>query len=421
MVKRKPPAQAEANPMARIRIKEHVIMRAGDLLPNPLNWRIHPPAQEEALRSVFAEVGVVSESLAVRTRRGVMLLDGHLRAGLNPDQDLPVAILDLNPSEQRKILGTFDVITTMAERDDPKFREVLSGMASDARTDDFRRTLVQFEAALGDNGTTSKKRGRRYDPNEVPPPPETPITQPGDLWLLGEHRILCGDTTQDTDVARLMDGKLAQMVWTDPPYAIYGSSTGIGSDIADDKMVRPFFLDILRVARDNIDVFGHVYIACDWRSWPSWWEMAKRAELAPKNLIVWDKGGSGLGSSYANTYELVGFFAKLPKQHVMTGGQTGQRQVHASNVIRMNKVPGGQREHNAQKPVELVVDQIGNSSDPGDLIVDWFAGSGTTLIAAETTGRRCNLMEIDPRYVETCVKRWEGFTGKKAERIAHVP
>ena len=110
--------------------------------------------------------------------------------------------------------------------------------------------------------------------------------------------------------------------------------------------------------------------------------MAKRAELAPKNLIVWDKGGSGLGSSYANTYELVGFFARLPKQTVMTSGfKTGQRQVHSSNVMRFDKVPGGQREHNAQKPVQLVTAQIELSSDPGQLVIDWFAGSGTTLIA----------------------------------------
>jgi DNA modification methylase len=234
---------------------------------------------------------------------------------------------------------------------------------------------------------------------------------------------LCGDTTQADDVAHLMGAETADMVWTDPPYAIYGSSTGIGSDIADDKMVRPFFMEILRVSRDAIKVMGHVYVACDWRSWPSWWEMAKRVEgLTPKNLIVWDKGGSGLGSSYANTYELVGFFSRLPKQTVMTSGfKTGQRQVHASNVVRFDKVPGGQRDHNDQKPVGLVAGQIELSSDPGEIVVDWFAGSGTTIVAAEQTGRRCFAMEIEPRYVDVCVKRWEAFTGKKATRAEAEP
>ena len=368
-----------ANGKARIRIKEHVTMRAGDLLPNPLNWRLHPPPQVEALRAAFAEVGIVSEVLAVRTRRGVMLIDGHARADLDPDQDMPVAILDLSPSEQRRVLGSYDVIGAMADRDDAKFREVVSGAAAEATTEDFRRVLVSFQATEPGG---PKRRRRALDPDEVPALPETPTTKPGDLWIMGPHRILCGDTTQAADVERLMGGEVADMVWTDPPYAIYGSSSGIGSDIADDKMVRPFFLEVLRASRDNVAMFGHIYIACDWRSWPSWWEMAKRAELAPKNLIVWDKGGSGLGSSYANTYELVGFFARLPKQTVMTSGfKTGQRQVHSSNVMRFDKVPGGQREHNAQKPVQLVTAQIELSSDPGQLVIDWFAGSGTTLIA----------------------------------------
>lgn len=422
MAKPKPPKAIKPKPApdgkARIRISEHVVMRAGDLLPNPLNWRMHPPAQVEAIRAGFAEIGVVSESLAVRTRRGVMLLDGHMRANLDPDQPLPVAILDLTPAEQRKLLGSYDVIGAMAERDDGKYRDLVGNLASEARTEDFRRVIVSFQAAMPGGDKPKGRRRRQTDPDDVPPVPEIPKSHPGDLWIMGEHRLLCGDTTEADDLAHLMDGQLAQMVWTDPPYAIYGSSTGIGSDIADDKMVRPFFLDILRASRDFVDVFGHIYIACDWRSWPSWWEMAKRAELAPKNLIVWDKGGSGLGSSYANTYELVGFFAKLPKQTVMTSGfKTGQRQVHASNVIRMNKVPGGQRDHNAQKPVELVAEQIGLSSDAGAIVVDWFAGSGTTIIAAETTGRRCFAMEIEPRYVDVCVKRWEAFTGKKAEHV----
>jgi DNA modification methylase len=414
---RRPKAKPKPAPegKARIRISEHVVMRAGDLLPNVDNWRIHPPAQVDALRAVFAEVGVVSEVLGVRTRRGVMLLDGHLRADLDADQELPVAILDLTPAEQRKVLGTYDVIGAMAERDDPKFAAILRD--AEARTEEFRQVLVAFTARLSDEPPSGRRR-RKVDPNDVPDTPTVARAKSGELWLLGDHRLLCGDTTQADDVAHLMGAETADMVWTDPPYAIYGSSTGIGSDIADDKMVRPFFMEILRVSRDAIKVMGHVYVACDWRSWPSWWEMAKRVEgLTPKNLIVWDKGGSGLGSSYANTYELVGFFSRLPKQTVMTSGfKTGQRQVHASNVVRFDKVPGGQRDHNAQKPVGLVAGQIELSSDPGEIVVDWFAGSGTTIVAAEQTGRRCFAMEIEPKYVDVCVKRWEAFTGRKATR-----
>src|SRR5207237_245118 len=99
---------------------------------------------------------------------------------------------------------------------------------------------------------------------------------------------------------RVLEGKRAAMVFTDPPYAIYGSSSGLGADVTDDKIVRPFFRDVLAMAQRATSLFAHVYVCCDWRSWPSWWEVAKLTGLAPKNLVVWDKGGGGLGNNFAN-------------------------------------------------------------------------------------------------------------------------
>jgi len=398
--------------MAKIRIKEHITVRAGDLLPNPDNWRVHPPGQVEALRSVIGEVGHVAESLVVKTRRGLMLVDGHLRASLDPDEQIPVAVLDLTPAEQRKVLATFDVIGEMADTDDEKFRAILE--RAEATTEDFRKTLVQFEANI--DGGTPKARGRK-EPDDIPEDVEK-RTAPGDLWKCGEHRILCGDTTDAEDTKRLMGRKRGDLVITDPPYAIYGSSSGIGSDMSDDKMVRPFFLSILDACAAHVSEFSHIYVFCDWRSWPSWWEMAKRTKpkLTPKNLLVWDKGGAGLGSSYANTYELVGFLALLPKETVMTSNaRRGQRTVNKSNILRYNRVPSADREHNAAKPVELIGDLIGNSSDAGDLVIDWFCGSGSTLIACEQTGRVCYSMEIDPGYCDVAVRRWAAFTGQEPE------
>jgi len=126
-----------------------------------------------------------------------------------------------------------------------------------------------------------------------------------------------------------------------------------------------------------------------------------------------------MGSSYANSYELVGFFARLPEQKVMISNPTSgnQRQVHKPNVWRGPKVPGGQRDHNAQKPVALMEFLITNSSDAGAVVLEPFAGSGTTIIAAEQLGRRCYAMEIDPRYVAVAIERWEKFTGKEAEQV----
>ncbi len=254
------------------------------------------------------------------------------------------------------------------------------------------------------------------DPDQVPELAAEAVAQLGDLWLLGDHRLQCGDSTQPDEVKRLMNGKKADLFMTDPPYAIYGSATGLSSDIADDRMVRPFFLEILRAAAGNATMWAHIYICCDWRSWPSWWEMAKRAKLAPKNLIVWDKELPGLGSMYGNAYELVAFFALLPpKKPVMTSSApTGQRQVHKPNVWRGPYVRD--RDHNAQKPVDLFKFLIENSTDAGDLVLDLFCGAGTAIIAAEEVGRHCYAMDIDPSWIDVTVRRWEEITGRKARK-----
>ena len=242
----------------------------------------------------------------------------------------------------------------------------------------------------------------------LPERPKDPITKPGDLWKLGPHRVLCGDSTRADDVARLMDGKRARVVFTDPPYAIYGSSSGLSSSVTDDKIVRPFFRDVLAAAQGATDLFAHVYVCCDWRSWPSWWEASKLTRLAPKNLIVWDKGGAGLGNNWANTYELVGFLVNMPEQRTMESKRvTGMRPVLRSNVVRFDRVRGPEREHNAAKPVGLCRLFLEAGSDAGDLALDLFSGSGSTLIGAEQAGRVCNLMEIDPAWVDVTVARFE--------------
>lgn len=263
------------------------------------------------------------------------------------------------------------------------------------------------------------------DEDEAPMLPMALYVQPGDLWQLGAHRVLCGDCMDKDNRDRLFadeDVGQASMMLTDPPYAIYGSSTGISADIADDKMVRPFFEAVLRMGFERVVKFGHVYVCCDWRSWASLWESAKRAELSPKNLIVWDKGGQGLGSSYANTYELIGFFAKLPKQTAMKSTrETGQRMIHRANMLRFDRPTGQERLHNAAKPVGLMEEFITNSSDAGALVFEPFCGSGSTLIASEKLGRRCRAIEIEPKYVQVTIERWQRLTGRKAERISSAP
>lgn len=256
----------------------------------------------------------------------------------------------------------------------------------------------------------------------APDRPSVPTSKLGELWLLGSHRLLVGDSTKAEDVARLMAGERADAVVTDPPYAIYGSSSGLSSSVSDDKLVRPFFRDVLAAAQGASRVFAQVYVCCDWRSWPSWWEVAKGTRLVPKNLLVWDKNGAGLGSHWANTHELVGYFVNLPEQTTMqSNAPTGMRSVLRPNVFRFNRASGDERLHNASKPVDLVKLLVEVSTDEGGLVLDLFAGSGTTLVACEAMKRRCVTLEIDPACADVTIARWERQTGRKAVRAEAAP
>jgi len=255
------------------------------------------------------------------------------------------------------------------------------------------------------------------DPDAVPEVPDEPITKSGDLWLLGRHRLLCGDSTNQDDITRLLNGETADMVFTDPPYVLFGNSTGVNG-IADDKMVRPFFRDILAACRQHTKMYGHVYVCCDWHSAFTIEAMSREVELAAKNLIVWDKGGGGVGAMYQQTHELIWFFANSPKQKTTTRTEkAGERVVHGiSNIWRFPRVRASERNHNAAKPVDMLAVPLEASSDHGEIVLDLFLGSGTTLIAAQQLNRRCYGMEIDPKYCDVIVRRWEEFTGQKATR-----
>ena len=256
------------------------------------------------------------------------------------------------------------------------------------------------------------------DDDEIPEVEEA-ITKSGDLWLLGEHRVLCGDSTKKEDVEMLMDGKKANMVFTDPPYALFGNSTGVAG-ITDDKMVRPFFRDIFNLCKNNTKLYSHIYVCCDWHSAFSLESVARETKLTAKNLCIWDKGDGGVGAMYQQCYEMIWFFANSPIATKTTGVKkvgNGERTINGKpNIWRHNRATTD-RKHNAQKPVEMMVNAINNSSDIGGICIDPFLGSGSTLIACEKTNRKCYGMEIDPHYCDVIVKRWEEYTGNKAGRI----
>lgn len=243
-----------------------------------------------------------------------------------------------------------------------------------------------------------------------------PRTQTGDVWHLGPHRLICGDSFRSETLTELLHGQRVDCVLTDPPYAIYGSSSGIGADIADDRMVRPFFEHIARAVLAVIKTFGHVYINCDWRSWAALQDGARVAGLTVKNMIVWDKQSQGMGNMYAQTHELIGFFVHEPPPKAMQSGRrSGHRTVLRPNLVRFPRASGAEREHNAAKPVPLLAELLNNSTDEGQTVLDLFGGSGSTLIAAHTTGRIGFVVEQDPRWCDVIAARWQRVTGERPE------
>jgi DNA modification methylase len=387
--------------------------------PDPKNARKHNKRNIEAIKSSLLEFGqrkpiVLDDAGIVRAGNGTLAAAAELgwshiavsRGAFRPeplkkafrgDQAVAYAIADNRTAELAK--WDKDVLAEAAER-----------LGS-------RTPLIGFSEAERNKLT----RALRPPPNESSPePPKVSVTKPGDIWELGRHRLICGDSFDEGVRRRLLGEALGRIdvVVTDPPYAIYGSATGISSEVADDSMVRPFFERLGSALRELLRDFGHAYVCCDWRSWASIWDGFKRA-LAPKNCIVWDKGGGGLGSMYQQCYELVAFYAKDPSTAVMKSGRkTGHRLVPHPNIIRLPRVPhGAERQHNAAKPIALFEQLIVNSSDPGAEVLDLFVGSGTIFVAAERSDRIAFGAELEPKWCDVAVERWQSVSGGKAKRV----
>jgi len=397
-----------------------------DLKPDQQNARKHNPRNIGMIAKAIGEVGV-ARSIVIDEDGNILAGNGTVEAvaecGItdvrvikaNGNELIAVQRTGLTP-EQKKKLALYDNRTAeLADWDIPALKEIEIGMPG--LLEDMFMPLELDE--LLDLSTD-------IDPidgeDDAPEAPEEPISKLGDIYQLGEHRLMCGDSTDKETVGILMDGQKADMVFTDPPYALFGSSTGV-EGITDDRMVSSFFRDLLIQAKMNVKSFGHIYICCDWHSAFSIERISKEIKLKAKNLCIWDKGDGGVGAMYQQCYEMVWFFDNSPTNQgtMRSSNMTGVITVNGvPNIWRVNRVRGTEREHNAQKPVELIAIPIKNGSPLNGKILDLFGGSGSTLIACEKLDRKCYMMEIDPAYCDVIVKRWEEFTGKKAELIKEL-
>ena len=255
------------------------------------------------------------------------------------------------------------------------------------------------------------------DPDEVSEPPAEPITQPGDLWLLGRHRLLCGDATKAEDVERLLDGSLADLLLTDPLYGVsYVGKTAdaltIANDALDPAEYGRFLATALAAATPHLRPGGAFYLwHADTAGLPTRQACAE-AGLTVRQCLVWTKNSMVLGrQDYQWKHEpcLYGWADGAAHTWLSDRSQT--------TVLEFDK-PSRSADHPTMKPVELFAYLMRNSCPKGGRVFDPFGGSGTTLIAAEQEGRSASLLELDPRYVDVIAKRYEAFSGRKAERLA---
>lgn len=376
------------------------------------NPKQHPEAQVDRIMASMKEFGWIVPMLT-KSEDDMTLVAGHgrLLAGkrLGYKEAPYIPATHLTEAQTRAYRIADNRLAELADTDFEALDAEFEGLIEDGFELDFTgfdKDERQDVHKQVQRMRHDEERGQKGE-DDFGTVPMNPITRPGDIWHLGPHRLICADSLSPQTLNVLIGAEQIHMIATDPPYAIYGSATGIASDITDDKMVRPFFEKILNMAKERLPWFGHAYMCCDWRSWSAIWESCKATPtMEPKNLIVWDKGGAGLGSNYANTFELIGFFSKLPAQTAMGNRPSGQRPIHKPNVMRHNRPTGENREHNAAKPVALFRDLIENSSGPGDVVLEPFAGSGTTIIAADQTDRLCLAVEIEPKWCDVIIGRF---------------
>lgn len=393
--------------MPKINLKSRIVGHGEEapdnLTANPLNFRRHPKEQLNALKGSMKELGWI-KTVIVNKRSGYVL-DGHARVEEAIRQGLPsipVTYVDLDENEEKLALAVLDPITELAYRDDETLKLLLEqANASDQDLKDFLLTLNAQEAESGLLPSA--------DEDEVPEPPKKAITKLGDLITLGNHRLLCGDATKIEDVEKLMDGKKADMVFTDPPYGMnldtdyskMGKEGKIYKPVIDDEKQYDagFLLATFNYCKEIFLWGADYYVETLNRSYPdlgSW--------------IIWDK--------YSDQERNGLLDGRFGSAFETCWSKTKHKRELARVLVKTSYTSRGDetRVHPTQKPVNLAEWFFERWGKKGDSVVDLYGGSGSTLIACEKTNRHCYMMELDPIYCDVIIERWEKATGKKAIR-----
>lgn len=410
-------------------VHDLVMLDVAKLRPHPKNPRRHPASQVDGLARAYGEFGTTSVLVVDEDRQ---ILAGHARvdaaraSGITKFPGFVVKGWD----EKRKVafMVADNQHPTLADWDADLLREHLISLQGS--WDDFAALGFDQEAL---SAALAKPGAGRTDPDAAPPLPEKPIVRVGDLWLLGQHRLLCGDATNKRDVERLLDGAKPRLMVVDPPYGVdydpaWRPNAGVGS------------YDTARGAVMNDD-------RADWTAaWELFpgdvayvWHGGLHGSVVQQSLakvgltlraqIIWVKHRPALSRGHYHWQHEPSFYAvrdgkddgwRFDEDHEAmayavregkTHGWTGDKRQSTVWFIEHLKNDTG---HGTQKPVECMRRPMLNNSKAGALVYDPFVGSGTTIIAAEELARRCLALDLDPRYVQVAIERWQAFTGGEA-------
>ena len=398
--------------MARILVESIEHRSVASLIPYANNARTHCDEQVAQIARSIEEFGFVNPVL-VGSDDVIVAGHGRLMAAKQLGMDtVPVIVLGhLTETQRRALVIADNQITANSGWDEELLKQELAEL--DAL--DFDLELMGFSDEELEGLLLLAEPEGQTDDDGLPEPEEHPVSQPGDLWILGDHRVLCGSATESADVAILMDGLLADMVFTDPPYNVdYANPEKNGKAkkdrrIKNDNLGSEFYTFLLDAMNNLLGVCkGAIYICMSSSELDTLQKSFREAGGKWSTFIIWAKNTFTLGrSDYQRQYEPILYGWKEGSEHFWCGARD------QGDVWYFNK-PARNDLHPTMKPVELVERAIRNSSKTRDTVLDLFGGSGSTLIACEKSHRSARLMELDPKYVDVIVRRWEEYTGKEA-------
>ncbi|MEM0950329.1 MAG: DNA methyltransferase [Pseudomonadota bacterium] len=407
----------------------------GDLEPWARNARTHSKKQLRQIADSIKQFGFTNPVLI---DEGGTILAGHGRvaaAKLLGLHEVPCLRFDhMTAALKRAYVLADNKLALNAGWDEDLLAAELGALMSDDL--DFDIGVTGFSIPEIDNLLATVAPEEEGDPADEAVPDDVPArVRPGDIWCLGRHRLICGDALNTDTIASLMDGEIATMVFTDPPYNVpidghvgnSGKTQHREFAMASGEMsVSEFTRFLERAFRNLVDhsADGSIHFICmDWRHMSEMLGAGQGVYDELKNLIVWAKDNGGMGTFYRSRHELIFAFKKGDAPHINTFelGQHGRYRTNVWEYRGVNSRHGSRMGelalHPTVKPVRMIADAIRDVSGRGDIVLDVFGGSGSTLIAAEKTGRRGYLCEYDEIYCDRIIARWEAYAKDDAEHV----